>query len=484
MTLEILLTLMVLLITIVLFITEAFRIDIISITIMISVGWLGFVKPIEIFSGFASNAVISVIAVMILGYGIDRSGIMKKLIGPIINLAGTSEKRLIAVVSVSAGITSAFMQNIGATALFLPAVTRISKKLNISLSKLLMPIGFSAILGGTLTMVASGPLIILNDLLRQGNQEPFNLFSVTPLGFILLFSGILYFIIFGDNLLPSGEEKEENTQNIQEKLIETWELPTTVYYCRIPEESTLIGENYETSRLWPDFNLNLLVLKEEDDILYAPWRYTRFAAGQQLILLGKEENVIEFATTYGLKYEKEVEKFQESKWLENSGFAEVIIPPRSEVNGKTLREIALRKNLNVNPITLLRGEQEINDDFSDIKLKSGDTMIVYGLIENLQVLDKNENFILATHLGDTEKNNLSKSISAILAFMTALVLVLLGFKLSLSLFTGALIMILLGVIPPEEIYKAVDWKTVFLLSGLIPLGIAMDNTGTASYIAN
>ncbi|MFW5721543.1 MAG: SLC13 family permease, partial [Bacteroidota bacterium] len=141
-------------------------------------------------------------------------------------------------------------------------------------------------------------------------------------------------------------------------------MPTAIYHCRIPEGSNLIGKNFETSRLWPDFNLNLLVLKEENDIIYAPWRYTRFAAGQQLILLGKEENVIEFATTYGLKYEKEVEKFQESKWLENSGFAEVIIPPRSEVNGKTLREIALRKNLNVNPITLLRGEQEINDDFS------------------------------------------------------------------------------------------------------------------------
>jgi di/tricarboxylate transporter len=139
MTPEILLTLLVLLVTIVLFITEAFRIDIISITIMISLGWLGFVKPIEIFSEFASNAVISVIAVMILGYGIDRSGVMKKLIGPIINLAGTGEKRLITVTSASAGITSAFMQNIGATALFLPAVTRISKKIDISLSRLLMP---------------------------------------------------------------------------------------------------------------------------------------------------------------------------------------------------------------------------------------------------------------------------------------------------------------------------------------------------------
>ncbi|HLV09221.1 MAG TPA: SLC13 family permease [Halanaerobiales bacterium] len=484
MTLDILLTLLVLLVTIVLFITEAFRIDIISIIIMISLGWLGIIEPGEIFSGFASNAVISVIAVMILGYGLDRSGIMKKLVRPIIKLAGTSEKRLIAVISASAGITSAFMQNIGATALFLPAVTRISKKINISLSRLLMPIGFAAILGGTLTMVASGPLIILNDLLRQGNQEPFSLLSVTPLGFILLFSGIIYFVIFGNKILPSKDDKEKDTQNIQKKLIETWELPTAVYHCRITEESGLVGENYETSRLWPDFNLNLLVLKEEDDILYAPWRYTRFAAGQQLILLGEEKNISEFAAAYGLKYEKEVEKFQESKWLEDSAFAEMIIPPRSEVNGKTLREIELRKNLNINPITLLRGEQVISDDFSDIKLKSGDTMIVYGLIENLQLLDKNEDFILVTHLIDTEKNYLSKSIFAILAFMTALILVLLGFKLSLSLFTGALIMIFMGVIPPDEIYKAVDWKTVFLLAGLIPLGIAMDNTGTASYIAN
>ena len=200
--------------------------------------------------------------------------------------------------------------------------------------------------------------------------------------------------------------------------------------------------------------------------------------------MGEEEKVKEFAAEYGLEYEKEVEKFQESEWLEDSGFAEVIIPPRSEINGKTLREIALRKNFNVNPITLFRGEQEITGDFSDIKLKSGDTMVVYGLIQNLKILEGDKNFVLATHLRDTEKGDLNKSITAIFALVTALTLVLLGFKLSLSLFTGALIMILLRVIPPEEIYKAVDWKTVFLLSGLIPLGIAMDNTGTASYISN
>ncbi len=483
MTPEILLTLLVLLVTIILFVTEAFRVDIISITIMISLAWLGLVEPMEIFSGFASNAVISIIAVMILGYGIDRSGVMKKLTKPIINFAGSSEKRLIAVVSASVGITSAFMQNIGATALFLPAIRRISKKINISLSRLLMPIGFSAILGGTLTMVASGPLIILNDLLRQGNEEPFNLFSVTPLGFILLICGILYFVIFGKYILPSRSGDKEESNNTQENLIESWELPTAVHYCDIPETSNLIGESCESSRLWIDFSLNLLALREKDDISYAPWRYTRFAAGQQLMLLGKEKNVKSFAEQYGLNYEKETEKFKESKLLKNSGFAEIIIPPRSEIAGKTLREIALRKNFNSNPVILLRGDKQIKGDFSDIKLESGDAMIVYGLIENLQAFQEDNNFVLVTHL--EEKDGISsKPVFAIISFVVALILVLLGFKLSLSLFTGALIMILSGVIPVNEIYKAVDWKTVFLLSGLIPLGIAMDKTGAANYIAN
>ncbi len=482
MSIDIMLTLGVLLITIILFVIEAFRVDVIAIIIMISLSWLGLVNPMEAFSGFSSNAVISIIAVMIMGYGIDRSGIMKKFTIPIINFAGKSEKRLIGTVSAAVGISSAFMQNIGATALFLPAVMRISKKINIPLSRLLMPIGFAAILGGTLTMVASGPLIILNDLLIQGGEKAFNLFSVTPLGLLLLFSGIMYFLLFGKKILPYVESRD-NVQNNKKNLAETLALPTSMYSCQINADSTLCGETRESSKLWDKYHLNLLALTEKNEIVYAPWRFTRFAEGQSLILMGREENIIKFAHDYKLIYEKGLLNSKKYNLLKNSRFAEIIISPFSNIAGKTLREISLRKNYAINPVSLLRGGEETRGDFSDLELQSGDTLIVHGLIDNLKSLNENGDFVLVTSLEDKNNTN-NKPIIAISSFLIALILVLSGIKLSLALFTGALLMILTGVVTPDEIYKAVDWRTVFLLSGLIPLGIAMEKTGAAAFLAN
>jgi len=179
MTLDIILFLSVLAITIFLFISEWLRVDVIAILVIIILAWLRLVKPSEMFSGFASNAVISIIALMILGYGIDRSGIMNRITRPIVRLAGPNEKRLIFLVSLVVGLISAFMQNVGTAALFLPAMIRISRSTRIHLSQLLMPMGFSAILGGTLSMVGSSPLIVLNDLLKQEGVEEFGLFSLT-----------------------------------------------------------------------------------------------------------------------------------------------------------------------------------------------------------------------------------------------------------------------------------------------------------------
>ncbi|MHB1076996.1 SLC13 family permease [Thiobacillus sp.] len=168
MTPEIALVLAVLAVTVFFFVTEALRVDVIAILIMLALGWLQLVTPQQAFSGLASNAVVSIIAVMILGYGVDRSGLMNRVIKPIMRFAGRSEPRLIGTVSGVVGGISAFMQNVGAAALFLPAMLRIAKRTHIPVSRLLMPMGFAAILGGTLSMVGSSPLTILNDLMQAG----------------------------------------------------------------------------------------------------------------------------------------------------------------------------------------------------------------------------------------------------------------------------------------------------------------------------
>jgi di/tricarboxylate transporter len=480
MTPEIILVLLVLVVTIILFVTEAFRVDVIAIIIMITLPWLGLITPTEAFSGLASNAVVAIIAVMILSYGVGRSGVMNRITRPIIRVAGSSEKRLIGLVSAAVGVSSSFMQNIGAVALFLPAVMRISKKTRIPISRLLMPLGFAGILGGTLTMVGSGPLIILNDLLRQGGQPPFGLFGVTPIGVVLLGAGIAYFLLFGKVVLPT---RKSEAVSPQQELIETWRLPATIYHCIIPVESPLVGKTREEVQLWIKYNINLLALAEGDELLYAPWRYTRFVAGQELALLGGQSDIERFVEEYHLQSRKETSLFEDLQSGDIAGFAEVIIPPRAPVAGKTLREIAMRKTYGVEPIMLLSGVLEERGDFSDQALQPGDALILHGRWENIKAMGDNRNFVLVTPI-ETEAAGKVKPATATLCFLGAIVLVLLDVPISLGLLSGALAMILLHVVPIDEAYRAVDWRTVFLLAGLIPLGIAMEKTGAASYVAN
>jgi di/tricarboxylate transporter len=481
MTTEILLVLIVLILTIILFVIEKLRVDIIAILIMIILAWLGLISPSDAFSGFASNAVIAVMGVMILGYGMDRSGVMDHLTRPVMRLAGTSEKKLVLLVSGAVASISAFMQNIGAAALFLPAVMRIAKKSKLSPSRLLIPMGYAAILGGTLTLIASGPLIILNDLMRQGGEQPFGIFDVTPIGMVLVAAGVFYFLFLGKYVLPV--KKEGDTITPQQELIDTWQLPSNVYQCIIPKKSPLIGKTRDEVKLWIKYKLNLLVIEEKGEVLHAPWRYNRFSSNQKLLLMGKLENVKQFSNDYKLLFSEGPSTLEDFQTIKGAGFAEVILPPRAKIAGKSICEIAMRKTYSVEPIMLLSGEKEKRGDFCDQKLQPGDTIIIHGLWEDIKRMADNRNFVLVTPI-EVEIRGKSKPILATLCMISAIVLALSGVQLSLALFSGALAMILLKVISIDEAYKAIDWRTVFLLAGLIPLGIAMEKTGAASFIAN
>ncbi len=483
MNFEIALTLIILLTTIILFVTEAFRVDIIAILVMLTLAWTGLITPAEAFSGLSSNAVIAVITIMIIGYGMEKAGVMEKIIKPLLAVSGKEEKRLTVVLSLAAGAVSALMQNIGVIALFLPVVKKMTRKFNLPLKKVLMPVGFAVILGGNLTMVGAGNLIVLNDLLAQQDVASFNLFAVFPIGLVVLLFGICYFYFFSSSLLPAGEKKEEGFLASQKKLIENWDISAIAHSYIIPEESDLLNKTLEESRLWSDYNLYLLALKEGKDTLYAPWRFTRFAAGQEIIIMGEEADMKDFKQDYDLIVEEECEHCLNHCELEDTAFAELMIPHSSALVGKSIREIAVRKNYVVTPIYLIRGEEEIRDDFSDVTLRAGDTLVVYGPNQNIRNLKNENGLVLLTSLASTEAEA-DKAFLAAGSFLLSILLIILGYNLGLAFFTGAVLIILAGIVKPNEIYQAVDWKTVFLLTGLIPLGIAMENTGAANYLAN
>lgn len=481
MTQEIGLTLAVLLVTVLLLATEVLRADAVALLVMLALPWLGLISPGEAFAGLSSNAVLAMAGVMILGYGVDRSGLTRGLTDPVVRWAGDSERRLLLAVMGTVGVMSAFMQNIGAAALFLPVVVRIARKGGFPASRLLMPMGFAAILGGTVSMIGSGPLILLDDLVRRSDLEGFGLFASTPYGLCLLIAGVAFFAVFGARVLPARKAEDDAVRS-QRELIESWDLVTTVHELVVPASSSIVGRTREELELRDRFDLHLVALAEDGDIQSAPWRHTRFAAGQKLAVLGSDDDVRRFAAGYGLEVSRGAIVFRELQGADSAGFAEVLVSPRAPIVGRSIRQFALRKNHEVEPIVLLSGGEARTRDFSDVPLRAGDTLLVYGTYDRVRAMGDDPSFVVLTRL-DIAEVDASKRVPAGLCFAGALALALLGFPLALALLSGAFCMVLLGVVRIDAAYRAVDWRTIVLIGGLIPLGTAMEKSGAARWLA-
>jgi di/tricarboxylate transporter len=461
---------------------EFLRIDLIAIICMLVLGWSGILSPNEMLSGFSSNAVIVVMAVMIIGRGLEKTGIMDRFSNYVLEKVQSDKSKIIFWISLAVGLLSGFIQNIGAIALFLPGIINISRKSKLSPFELIMPIGFSAILGGTLTLVASGPLVLVNDLLKNAELDPFGIFSVTPVGFLLLFSGLIYFLTFGNRTLSIEKDIDSKKTN-QDKLIENLNLSSNVQHFLIEKNSKLIDKTIEDSILNQKPAVNILAIKREGSFEYSPWRKTVFKAGQEIAILGSDQNILAIKEMYGLKRINQDDEFDSLLDSNESGFAEVIIPGRSEITGKTIRDCLIRKRFGIEPILFFSQGKEIRGDFSDRKISPGDSIVVYGLWSKIRDLRESLDFVVASSLQVDEKDT-SSILKALLCFCLAIILALLGFPVALSFLSGAIGMVITRIISIEEMYRSIEWKVVFLLAGLIPLGIAMEKTGAAAYIAD
>lgn len=463
-------------------VTEKIRIDVTAILTMLALSWSGILTSSEALSGFSSNAVVAMIAVMILGEGVAKTGIMSRFSKWLLKRVGSKKKTVLGSLSLSVGTISGVIQNIGAVALFLPSIIDISRRIKVSASEMIMPIGFMAIIGGTLTMVGSGHLILTNDLLEAANLEPFGLFAVTPVGIALLLSAILFFMFFGKIFLPKASDSNAVETTEQEKVMDAFNLKKEIQYFKIPDGCSLIDKNIEESGIWSDYDINILALSIGKNVDYAPWRETKLIAGQTMALYGDEEDIQSYAENYNLETLEKETLFVNMSDPDESGFVEVIVPPRSELVGHSIRELSLRKRFSVEPIMLFSKGEQVKGDFSDYIINAGDIFIIYGLWENIKNLQSTDPFVVATPVS-VESKDPSKTWQAAGSFLLAILLAMSGFSISISFLTGAMLMVLLNVITIQDAYKAIEWKVVFLLVGLIPLGIAMQNSGTADFLA-
>ncbi|WP_337660355.1 SLC13 family permease [Anderseniella sp. Alg231-50] len=494
--------------TIFLFVSEIIRIDLAAILILVLLGLLSYVPgldnladPTRLFDGFASNAVISIIAVMIVGAGLDKTGIMNKVAATILKRGGTTEARVLPIVSGTVGVISSFLQNVGAAALFLPVVSRISARTGIAPGRLLMPMGFCAILGGTMTMVGSSPLILLNDLIQTANanlpatqkMQPFGLFSVTPIGLALIVTGIAYFLLLGRWVLPGGQTKMNVSagQGTSDYLERVYGLQADVFEVDVPANSPLVGQQLADINL--NNNLYIISTYLKGKVSMVQVLTAEIEAPCRLAIIGKRSVVARFADKNNLRMRPELDVFSEEFALTNAGIAEVVVPPGSGVIGKCPRDLLLRKTTGLSLLAIYRGEEILSHVETEdheptaiglVEFQAGDMLVAHVKWDMLTRLKQDRSWVVVTSDYPQEELRPQKVSWALGFFLLSLSMILFtDVRLSLCLLTGAVGMLLTRVLSIDEAYHSVGWNTVFLLASLIPLGQAVQNTGTAAWLA-
>ena len=494
---EMILVLTLLAVTVWMFVSAVVRVDVAALIILVALGLLGYapgVEPLvsteELFSGFSSNAVISIIGVMIIGAGLDRTGIMGKVAAKILKAGGRTERRIVPLLSGAAALVSAFMQNIGVAALFLPVVSRIADRAEIPVSRLMMPMGFCVILGGTATMIGSSPLIILNDLIASSNRslaeinrmEEFGLFAVLPIGLALSVAGVLYFTFLGRFLLPAREGEASRTSRASDYFESVYGIRGDLLEAQIGYDSPQVGMTiHQVEETYPSTPF-ILALYSGDVVKIPPDREETIWVNTRVGLMGEREEIAAFCAENDWELLGEPDRFADVLNAQHGGIAEIVVPPGSGLLGKPIGEIKPRRSFGTNILQIYRSERIIRRGFRDTTLQAGDTLVVHASWKDLHRLKWNRDMVVASDVR-YEDVRTWKIRPALLFFAFSLALFLVTDTLSISLLAGAVGMILSGVLTIDEAYEAVRLPTVFLLACLIPLGIAVDHSGAAAWIA-
>ena len=462
-----------------LFVSDRLRVDLVALLVLLALVLTGLLTPEAAFAGFASPAVITVWAVFIISGAMFQSGVADLLAQQMLRLAGKNPTRLLIVIMITAGVMSAFMNNIGAVAILLPAVVSIGRSQRIAPSKLLMPLAFAALLGGNMTLIGTPPNILATTILQDyGGVEPFQFFDFLPMGLIVLAAGIIYMVFAGRHLLPERQSGDE--------LVDAYPVRDYLTEVRVNEKSQLVGQTIKQSRFGEKFDLNILRVRHEAGEMDAPITERPLQAGDVLLIEGQPQQILTVARRQGLQLVKE---WRSQEWhpnLDTEGMQllELTLSPQSNLRGQTLKEMAFRPRFGLSVLAIRHNGKSITDHLGDVPIELGDALLVQGAPNQFGLLRKTPDFLILDvppiELRRTEK----AAVSLLILFGVLLTATFGWLSVATTMVLGAVLMVLAGVLTMDEAYRAIDWQSVFLIAGMLPLGIAMEETGTARLLAD
>ncbi|WP_158753882.1 SLC13 family permease [Dyella sp. S184] len=479
--------------TMLMLVLEWIRADMVALLVVVAIGLTGLIPSDRVFNGFAGNAVIAIMAIMIMGEGLDRAGVLNLTARFVMRMARGVESRLGLVINLVASLFSAVIPSQALAALMIPVSSRLSARTGVPLSRLLLPMAFCILTATNTTLIANSPLIVLNDLIASANVNlppgahtipKFGLFSVTPIGLALALLGVAYFYFFGRKLLPGHEDERLKVTpgRTESYFAETYGIGGETAELTVTAESPLVGMSIGEVEQLHGAPM-ILAIKSGNDARMAPPADHVIWVGSVLGVLGPRDQLTQFANNQLCRLSTRMRQLGELFNPSRAGISEVVIPPVSRFIKQTVGELRLRKRFGISVLAVTRGEHVFRDDVRGVTLRAGDTVVLHSNWRDLSLAAEDKDLVVVTDIPKEEQRP-GKIWQAVGFFVMAKCLALFtNLDLSVAMMTGAIGMLLTGVLNMDEAYRAINWKTIFVTACLIPLGWSMDSTGTAAWVA-
>ncbi|MCK7592165.1 SLC13 family permease [Pseudomarimonas salicorniae] len=482
----------------VLFASEKVRADLVALGLLLALMLTGIVNTTEGFSGFASPAVITVVCMFILSGGLVRTGVADEMAGWVIASGVRGTLGLTAIVMLLVGTMSSFMNNIAAVTILMPTIFAIAQRTGVPVTKLLIPLSFGSLLGGLSTLVGTPPNLLASEALMRAGYQPFRMFDFLPTGLAVFLCGFIYFLVIGSRLVPvrTPAGNPDDSAGMRHYVTE----------AIVPRGSALVGRSQEQARLRETLGVAVLRIhrqydatrnesptdrpwlrygrygRDEGDGSYSflPWPEAVFLEGDHLQLEGDPSALLQ-KQGRGLLEIPEAEGQRDERQL----IGEVALSPGSRSLGISVAEADFPARYGVTVLGLRRNGRQEDERINQLRLETGDVLLVRGPSSALAELGHNPDFLVVNRLDRSPRDHRRRW--AAIAIMAATVLAAASgvVHISVAALAGVLAMVGSGCMPMRDMYAQVDWRVIFMIAALMPLSVAMDaeHTGAAQWIA-
>ncbi|MGB3401750.1 MAG: SLC13 family permease [Microcoleaceae cyanobacterium] len=476
------LTLSILVLALISFIFEWLPVDLTAITVAVVLMLFGLVTPTEGISGFGNSATITVMAMFILSSGITRTGVIQIIRDGLVKWGGKHPNQQIFVLGAIVGPVSAFINNTAVVAIFLPIIEDWCKQQKLSVSKVLIPLSYASIVGGMMTVIGTSTNILASGISEQLGYGAFGLFEFTKVGIILFFIALIYISFIAPHLL--SERKPTDSDLVSQD----YDLKDYVSELVIKPRSSLVGQTLQESEIQRKFDLDVLDIIRNKVRFPQPLADKELNAGDVLVVRCSREELLKIREERGLDLLPDVQFKQESlETVLGSGseqIAEVLILSNSRLIGTTLRDLRFRQRYNATVLAIRRGSELVRGRLGRIPLRFGDVLLVQGPQQSFIGLQTTRELLV---LEQRNVENLRQDKAKIAVGIIVGVILIAAFDITpilVSALAGVIVMVITGCLKPGEIYGAVRWDVIFLLAGLIPMGIAMEKSGATQWLSD